>query len=338
MRKELFIDAMSELKEKYIAEAAFYQGNTRPRFSVALAAAMLALFLLGCTAAGVIFGDSIQGWFNHYWKEMTGRPMSENQLAVIDHLSQPIHLSQTCAGVTVTVDSAAAGEDNFYVLLRVNAEQISYRYNYGFAVLELSLNPDPLDGGGLGGYGIDYLGLDGDGSALFLLDYEYASTQEYTQDTSPLKVELRLEDFGRNMHTSQQKIINEGEWTFSFTMDCSDPLPTLLLPDTEVSVLDCHFENPVSVMLTDIVLTNTGIRFHYPQKWEDVPFSTQLELILQNGVAVANGGGVAAVMEDTEILSASYKWLVPVDLNEVAAVQIGETKLFLSERKDENGS
>ena len=98
------------------------------RFPAALIAAVLAMFLMGAGVAAIIYGDSIQNWFSHYWEIITGQQMSDEQATTIDHLSQEIGLSQTVGDVTVTVDSATVGYDNFFLLLRVNGIEFSSKY------------------------------------------------------------------------------------------------------------------------------------------------------------------------------------------------------------------
>ena len=57
----------------------------RRRWPVALIAAILCLFLMGAGVVAVIYGDSIQNWFGHYFELVTGQNMSEGQTALIDH-------------------------------------------------------------------------------------------------------------------------------------------------------------------------------------------------------------------------------------------------------------
>jgi len=68
--------------------------SIRRRWPVALIAAILCLFLMGAGVVAVIYGDSIQSWFGHYFGLVTGQEMSEGQTALIDHLSQDIGQSK----------------------------------------------------------------------------------------------------------------------------------------------------------------------------------------------------------------------------------------------------
>ena len=75
----------------------------RFRWQHALIAAIMCICLMGAGVVAVIWGDSIQNWFGHYWQAITGQEMSSGQAALIDHLSQEIGNSQTIDDVMVTV-------------------------------------------------------------------------------------------------------------------------------------------------------------------------------------------------------------------------------------------
>lgn len=253
--------------------------------------------------------------------------MSEEHTAVIEHLSQEIGISQTSGDITITVDSATVGDDNFFLLLRVDGVNFSDRYSYDFQMAEMETIPDPLQGGALAGCGIDYLGVDGDGSALLLLDYKYVSENDYVIDDHILQVMLSLRGLVRNAHTEKEKVLSEGEWYFSFTIDRSELPETILLSDTQVMarVLDKNEEVPVT--LTNIELTNTGLRFQYEHEQGRMSFSEKIEVVLDNGNIIANGGGVGVPTKENEFMKLSYQWIVPINLDEVAYVKIGETKI-----------
>ena len=116
----------------------------RRRWPVALIAAILCLFLMGAGVVAVIYGDSIQNWFGHYFELVTGQNMSEGQTALIDHLSQDISQSKTVGETTVTVDSVTVGDDSFYLLLRVEGVELSNRHSYSFDGVTLEVSPDPM--------------------------------------------------------------------------------------------------------------------------------------------------------------------------------------------------
>lgn len=333
MNAKKFSDAMSELDNKYIDEALSY--NTKAshakhlrRIPIALVAAILALFLMGAGVVAIIYGDSIQNWFSHYWEAITGQQMSDGQAAIIDHLSQEIGVSQTVGDVTITVDSATVGDDTFFLLLKIDGINFSEKHSYNFLMGTMEITPDPLVDGAFIGWGTDYLGVDGDGAALLLLNYQCLSDSGSVQDTRPLQVRLRLENLARDAHTEREKIIAEGEWYFTFVIDRSQLPKAITLPDTEVMAIDSTKQEEIPVMLTNIELTNTGLRFQFEYNEGDLTLSDQhIVIVLSNGKTIGNNGGIGSPTEDNKDMSFSYQWLVPVDLNEVVAVQIGETQI-----------
>ena len=295
------------------------------RLPVALIAAILALVLMGAGVVAIVYGDSIQSWFGHYWEQVTGQPMSDKHTALIDHLSQEIDLAQTVGDVTVTVDSATVGDDSFYLLLRIEGLELSKKHSYGFEEVLMEVTPDPLqDSSGIAGYGIQFHGLDGDGAALLLMDFDYALHDGYAEDMRPLEITLSLTNFAQNALTDRKKLLAEGEWNFSFEIDRNKP-EVIQLPDAEVMAIDLTQRNEyteVPVLLTNIELTNTGIRFQYDCKNGDWTVDSHIYAILTNGQKIRIGGGKGIVLDNGKLFSINT-WLVPVDLSEVIAVEIG---------------
>lgn len=328
---------MGEISDTYIREAVFYPSKSNAptrlgrRLPLALIAAMMAL-LVGCTVAIAVYGDSIQNWFRHQWETITGQSMSEEQIAVIDHLSQKIGESQTIGDVTVTVDSATVGDDTFFLLLRVEGLSFSDKHSYEFDKISMRLEPDPLDhNGGIGGYGFEYQGLDGDGAVLLLMDYRYAGADHHVKDSDPLRVILYLQDFVQDAHTDKQKVMAEGIWNYTFTLDRTHLPVAISLPDTKTMVMDRLANEEVPIMLTNIELTNTGIRFqldHHGNDREDsLNFADRLSAVLENGAVIRNSGGVGSSLEDGSALRYSYQWQIPLNLDEVRAIQIGSAQI-----------
>lgn len=299
--------------------------SIRRRLPVVLIAAILAMFLMGAGVVAIIYGDSIQNWFGHYWELVTGQPMSTEQTALIDHLSQDISESETVGNVTVTVDSATVGNDSFYILLRVEGLNLSNRRSYGFEATHMEVTPDPMqEAGGIAGYGIQFHGLDGDGAALILIDFDYALENGYTEDLRPLEVSLELTNFVQNVTTDRKKLLAEGNWSFAFELERNKP-EVLQLPDTEVMAIDLTQRDEyteVPVLLTNIELTNTGIRFLYDCKDGTLSVDAHIYAILINGQEIGIGIG-NGIVQDNGYLFSNNKWLVPINLDEVVAVKIG---------------
>ena len=321
------VEAPAQLKKRIMAMG---EGQVRAphfmrRLSTVAVVAVLLLFLLGCAVVGTVYGQSIQSWFAHYWQAVNGQEMSLGQTAVIDHLTQDIHQSQTVDGVTVTVDSATVGDDNFFLLLRVEGLKFSNRWGYTFASTSMEFSPDPMDEDGLGGYGLQYHGLDGDGSVLILMDMGYASAQGFQADSSPLEVTLTLTDLVES-GGNHENVLAEGTWNFAFTLDRSRIPAPITLPDTVIQLSSHSRDETISVELTDIQVTCTGFRFRY---W---PSSAAIDefritLILEDGTEVQDGGAFGTGMEDGESMYHAGRWTVPVNLDQAAALRIGDEKI-----------
>lgn len=322
------VEAPVRLKEQIMRIG---EEKTRPphfvrRLSTVAAAAVLLLFLLGCAVVGTVYGQSIQSWFAHYWQAVNHQAMSEGQAAMIDHLTQEISLSQTVDGVTVTVDSATVGDDNFFLLLRVEGVDFSKRWGYRFEDMTMEFSPDPTEADdGLGGYGFQYQGLDGDGAALMLMDMGYASSQGFQADTSPLEVTLTLTDLVES-GGSHEKLLTQGTWSFAFTLDRSQIPAPVSLPDTTIEVMDQSREFIVSVAVTNLQVTNTGVRFQYGPSRAAMD-ELRVTLILEDGTEIRDGGGFGTGMEDGDDMFVSYQWPVPVDLEVAATLRIGDVEI-----------
>ena len=302
----------------------------RRHLPVALIAAILALFLMGAGVVAIIYGDSIQSWFGHYFELVTGQEMSEEQTALIDHLSQDISQSQTVGEATVTVDSVTVGDDSFYLLLRVEGGEVSKRHHYSFDGVTLEVSPDPMEGvGGIGSHGIQYQGMEGDGSALLLMDYSYATQEDFELDTTPLEVHLILEDFMRSPQSDNRKMVTEGIWEFNFTIDRSQPPATISLPDTEVMAMNLELREEAPVVLKNIELTNTGIRFQYDYQEGTYSLEAHLKIVLKNGAIIGYSDGSGTPLGDGTTLNCSYHWMIPVNLDEVQAVRIGGVDILV---------
>lgn len=325
---------LGQAEDRFIAEAASTMGKAkkaarprlRRRWKAVLAAAVICLLLMGAGMAAGVYGSSIQSWFGRYWELVTGRSMSEGQTAVIDRLSQNIGLSESADGVTVTVDSAASGDDSFFILIRVSGAALSANNSYGFEEAELDVSPDPLqDSGGIGGYGIEFQGIDDDGAALLLLSYDYTLAEGYVEDTRPLEIRLWLKGFGENVCSDRKKLLADGEWSYEFEIE-RNRLEVMHIPDTEISALDIsqgeYAEAPA--VLTDIELTNTGIRFRYDSRGGELSAeAVHTWLVLNDGQEVRLVSRSGVVQDDGSMYSTG-KWLVPVDLTEAAALRFGD--------------
>lgn len=335
MKSERILRNLNDIEDKYILEAAPIacgKALSRKGIVALIFAAALALFLVSCGVVAVIYGDSIQSWFGFYWHRITGQEMEVEQTATIDHLSQEIGASSTDGEITVSVDSATVSEDVFYLLIRVEGIPFSPRKDYEFRERNIEISPDPMaEAGGMGSYGIRYLGIDGDGSALFLMDHQCSPYSGFEDGTEDYEIILILTDL-ITRNRSKTKTIAEGEWSFQFTLDRSAVPESIHLPDTVVPGIDLNTGETVELVLTDIVLTNTGIRFTHLSNNGSIDLHTSAHWIsplLVNGKRIEDGTGSGVPIAGTNQLSYSWHWPIPVDLDDIVSVWIGDTEIVI---------
>lgn len=330
MNAQKFSDAMSELDTKYVDEALFYNANASRsrrfrRIPVALVAAILALLLMGAGVAAVVYGDSIQSWFNHYWGIITGQSMSEEHTAIIERLSQDIGMSHTIDNVTVTVDSATIGNNNLFILLKVNGLRHNNDVGYEFGEMILDVASDQAQGeNSLSGYGIIHRDWDGDGTVLLLMEYTYASGYDNKNDTLPINIKLTLTDLIQSTDTDNEKVLAEGEWHFEFSLDRNKAIQVMQLSDAEIIAFDSNKNELVPIIIKNIELSSTGLNFQYDYKQGAIAIEDSIKVVLNNGKIVGESGGSGAVMEDGTTLNCSHQWQLPINLNDVSGIKIGE--------------
>lgn len=192
----------------------------------------------------------------------------------------------------------------------------------------MNVQPDPLEGtGGIGGCGVQYHGLDGSGAALLLLEHNYASGTGYEKDTSPLRITLTLENLMESPYTDREELLIEGTWIFNFSLDRSTLPEVIALPDTEVMAMDSERQELVPVTLTNIELTSTGLRFRYDYADGTLSIEAHISVVLDNGVTIRDSGGAGTPLGDGKTLNCSHQWPVPINLDEVSSVLIGEAAI-----------
>lgn len=334
----VILDLSSEATKPFCWNAYRIQGRSRlhnkRKVAIILLAAALMLVLVSCGVAAVIHGDSIQEWFSHYWEQITGQEMEADQTAVIRELSQKIGVSATDGNLTITVDSATGSENIFYFLVRVEGHPFTQKHRYSFASRRLTVAEEALpDNLRVSSFGIQYLGVAEDGAGLFLIHYDYATSDGDIGDIKAVPMTLYLENMTRrNPHRDHKtaKIVEEGKWSISFTLDRSQLSEKVQLPDTEVCGMDYETGERVSITLSNIVLSNTGIRFTYDSKGGTVePYSGFL-VLLKNGARIEDGQGAGTVEDDLTTLNYDWHWSIPLNLDDIASISIGGTEILIN--------
>lgn len=244
------------------------------------------------------------------------------QTAIINKLSQKIGISDSDNNLTITVDSATGSEKIYYILVRVEGYSFDHRYQYSFDTRRLDVDKDSLpDALRIGSYGIRYLGTDTDGSGLFLIDLSFGTLDVETENIEELPIILSLENMTRRSN-QQEKIVNEGQWTFSFTLDRSQLPEKITLPDLQVNGVNVDTGETLPVTLTDIVLSNTGIQYKFDCNHGKIDVYGNISVLLKDGSRINDGQGTGIIEDDNETHIYTWHWSIPIDIEEVSSITI----------------
>lgn len=295
----------------------------RRRVSAVLITCLLIVLVSG-TALAVSKGDSLRGIFQKEWKNWNGEEMGAQQLAVIDNLTTPLGLSQTVGNITVTLDSVVYGDGVFWML--VNAVDVSggavfdsdNAYGYVDSTLEITAD----DGTDLTwGWGANtYASLDSS-TVHMLIDGELNPDLAPEMEGQTATFRLTLTDLRNGNEPEESVMLQDGTWEFQFQI----PL-TGVEDSIRVDSFEAEQMLPGGAMartqVNGMEITPVGVTY-----WcagETVVHTELPRLLLKNGSEVGCGGGLSEQQED-ESWKVHYQWTMPVDLSQIAAVQLGNT-------------
>ena len=293
-----------------------------------LAAILVVLVLAGTTLAAV--GGSLGDWFTRRWGEATGGSMTQQQVQVIDSLTQKVGESQTSGGVTVTVDSITVGGDVLWAL--VDAEGLSFDENkvYSFDGIIAEILPDPSEGAVSDvGYSMRSIGVTEDGAARMLLEFAGVFSTGNQLNDGGYSLELRLRDLILCRQGGEDEVIAQGEWSFSIPLTVESLSPVISIESALVEgemlqqAADGALEKVTrQIELWDISFTATGVSFYTEESCELLDVAA----IFADGTEVASNGGGGSRMGDGTWYS-THQWPVPIDVEQVTALRIGETEI-----------
>ncbi len=296
-----------------------------------LAAILVVLVLAGITLAAV--SGSLGDWFTQKWGEETGGSMTQQQAQVIDSLTQKVGESQTSGDVTVTVDSITVGGDVLWALVDVKGPDFDENKIYSFDGIIAEILPDPSEGAyGGAGYSMGSIGVTENGAARMLLEFTGVFSTGNQINDGGYTLELRLRDLIRCRQGGEDEVIAQGEWSFSIPLTVESLSPIIAIESAAVTgeVLregaDGALEKVTQeVALRDICFTATGVSFYTEESCELLDVAA----IFADGAEVVSRSGGGSRMEDGNWYS-SCQWPVPIDVESVTALRIGETEIPLS--------
>ena len=300
-----------------------------------LVAAVLILALAGTTLAAVGMPRTLRDWFAMEWQERTDRDISQEQLALIDNLTQEVGVSDTQNGITVTLDSITVGNSSMWMMLKVSgaySENEDLRYHFGG--IDLTLDPDPEQQPNTpGGHGFDfpYGWVSSDGTLMILVRFEIDLAGLSSLTDAYREATLLLENVVCNRMSDAEDedvVLAEGLWTLKFDLE-PQAMDAIQIPG-QIQAEARSVENQGTKVVTfwDVEITSTDIT--YVQSVEEQMYDLRPVLVLEDGteIEVGNGGSRFRDKAYTEWSSVWY-WPVPVDLSQVAALRMGDTEIPL---------
>ena len=294
-----------------------------------LAAAILLVILAGSAIASVGMPGTLRDWFSREWETLSGTPMTEEQLAFVDALTQPVGSSDTQNGVEVMVDSVTVGNSTMWMLLKVRGDypvvgETGDECLYHFSGMDLLFDPDPDQVNTPGGYGMDvpYVAVAEDGVLTMMIRFTIDLAGQSSLLDGSREVTLLL-----NNLMYSDRVLLEGGWTVTFPLEASGERTVKTLEEIQVPAMDLDTREIKTVTLYDVEISSTDITYvcsAEDQMWH--PMACSLELA--DGTVVEDSGGASRFRDEAYTQwSSVYYWQVPVDLEQVTAVWFGETEI-----------
>ena len=301
-----------------------------------LVAAVLVLALTGTTLAAVGMPQTLQDWFAMEWQERTDSDISQEQLALIDSLTQEVGVSDTQNGVTVTLDSITVGSSSMWMMLHVSGaygENEDLRYH--FDGIDLTMDPDPEQQHNTpGGYGFDYpySKVSSDGTLMVLVRFEIDMAGLSSLTDTHRQVTLLLDNVVCNDMTDPEDedlLLTEGSWKLQFDLEPQAQDAIQIPGQVQAEARSTEGGANKTVTFWYVAITATDITF--VQSEEDQMYDVRPSLVLEDGTVIEVGNGASRFRDEayTEWSSVWY-WPVPVDLSQAAALRIGETEIPLT--------
>ena len=329
--------AIDMVDEKYLEEAIEFKPAERKikhtKLLVAALAAVVSVLLIG--AGFISAGNSITDWFSNRWETSTGTEMTEEHYETIKNLSQYIGKSDTISGLTITIDSATVTDNQIYVLLKVEGGEDDYPL-LGYSAYIKSKSTDNWNSG------ITWQGKDEDGAVYYMMNYIY----DYVGDPEDEEMDCILRVVDSHDETANY-------WEFEFTLSRVPNSHIDVIPYGESVTVTVNMKDHDATMMSqsevfeeitrDIIaidLSENGMKVTYDNSTailsnpEYAEYIDSLYSDIDEVFAVMQDGSTVGVNNTSYTPTAGpytatkeYYWEMPVSLDEIAYIRIGETDI-----------
>lgn len=294
-----------------------------------LVAAVLAVVLAGSAVAAAGGPGSMKEWFALRWEAENERSMTEEQVLLIDSLTQSVGVSDTDSGITVTLDSITVGDSALWMLLTAQGDFDLQGEETAYYVgpEDLVFKEDPDHSSTPGSYGTDYpfIGVAEDGTLTMVMRYSITLVGEDTL-LSGGEATLKLRDL-----MYYDEVLVEGTWSLPFVIEPVEHQEMLLVERAEVPARNHVAGGEDTVEIRDIRVSATGVRFRMAAEDAVTLYPLLDGVVLSGGeLCWCNGGGSRWLGEiENSDWGSDYYWEMPVDLAQVTALKFGDTLIPL---------
>lgn len=283
-------------------------------------AAALAVILAG-TALAAVTGvpETLQEWFGRQWTEAgDGEEMPGEQAAVVEGLVQPVGVTSSGYGVTVTLDSVTPGDNGLWMLLKVKGEVL--RDPWQFVRTNLSGNLiEQEEASTTSSMAIYPLSSTEDGALNMVILYDAPDGISFLKGG---RLVLELNDIvlrGEWPEAGEQPEFEviEGSWALPFILKPAENRNVLT---AKSAMVPCGWDDPPKrTEIRDIRVTVTGVSFTEVEKEGDENSTTHFDIVLQmkDGLEIRAMGGASG-------MDGRYNWKMPVDLAKVESIRFGD--------------
>lgn len=336
------VRASERLKEEVMNMTKQERTQVVKKVSVSfIIAAALAVILAGTALAAAIgVPQTLQEWFNQQWTEAGGQEeMSQEQSEVIESLIQPVGVSATDQGVTITVDSVTPSEGELRMLLKVKGDGLKKIFSLRGCTISGELTeriPRDARGRYTRSTHVERVGILEDGTQVLLLTYSVSSADCFLQggDVDLQIISIFCLDDGEPVEVALHPFMI-GEWNFSFTLEPVEQT-ALTVESAQVTAIDYVFNETRdqatqvkrSITITDLQITPTGYSYVLQlSPMEAANLSNHLTIQLEDGVSVQ---GLESAHSGFD-LKRQGTWEVPIDLSKVEALYFNREEIPLEQ-------
>lgn len=343
MYKETFqvIRPSEELKEKILNMENRTTGTKNgyvKRFS-GMAAAIAAVVLMVGAVSFAVANHTVRNWLLTQWELYTGQSPSSGQKAEIARLSQQVDQGVTSDGVTVTVDSVTVSGENYWILCRVSEGNFDHADYVLFPNVNF-VNTDNPDLCLAADCSEKMATVDDDGILYFTLqgfvEVDMVDQRiDLSDGTWIMNINLScmgIEEFCQEFYQNGSWELEDPAYSWEFEVPISsvaeDPEQNAVLESVTVTARMRLTGEKKEVALEDIRITSAGMTYRIIGEDEDISIDSPV-LILKDGTRIEVNS--MSLYGDTgqKEYQGICQWIAPIDLNDVAAVYIGETEIAI---------